>query len=185
MCSRWRGMCGRRGGQLSPDEAERAVTQLLEAVESAHTAGVRHGPIGLAEVLIDRRGSLLVELYGLERAMRGLGAGDAELARDEVRSVVEIGYQLITGLRAEAPLIPADRLVKKLDVLWARWLAHGLDPAGGFETVDEAIAALPSRKRVVEVKPSGGGACGRCWGGSAPAGCGKPVIQSGAGPAWP
>ncbi|MBX3357367.1 MAG: hypothetical protein KF745_02965 [Phycisphaeraceae bacterium] len=146
-----------KGGQLSPDEAERAVTQLLEAVESAHAVGVRHGPIGLGDVLIDRRGSLLVELYGLDRAMRGMGPGDAELARDEVRSVVEIGYQLITGLRAEAPLIPADRLVKKLDAHWARWLAHGLDPAGGFETVVEAIAALPSRRRVVEVKPSGVG----------------------------
>jgi hypothetical protein len=141
-----------KGGQLHPDEAERAVEQLLEAVAYGQDQGIWHGPVQMDEVFVDRHGSLAVELYGMGRQLGwGPGAaqqlgGDAEAARDEVRSVVEIGYQLITGIRAEAPLIPAGRLVKKLDRAWETWLAHGLDPSRGFDTPREAIAALPSRR---------------------------------------
>ena len=148
-----------KGGQLAPDEAERAVVQLLEAVEHGQKRGVWHGPVQTDEVFVDRHGSLAVELYGLSRLLAwGNGAGemgsDAESVRDEVRAVVEIGYQMITGLRAEAPLIPAGRLVKKLDVAWEAWLAHGLDPSRGFDTPAEAMAALPSRRRSAGGKPS-------------------------------
>lgn len=147
-----------KGGQLAADEAERAVVQLLEAVEHGQAQRIWHGPVQIDEVLVDRHGSLAIELYGLGRLL-GLGAGaaagaggaelggEAEAVRDEVRSVVELGYQLITGIRAEAPLIPAGRLVKKLDRGWEWWLAHGLDPSRGFDTPREAIEALPSRRR--------------------------------------
>ncbi len=151
-----------KGGQMAPDEAERAVVQLLEAVDHGQKHGVWHGAVQMDEVFVDRHGSLSVELYGLARLLAwGTGAGgageigsDAESVRDEVRSVVEIGYQLITGLRAEAPLIPAGRLVKKLDPAWEAWLGHGLDPSRGFDTPAEAIAALPSRRRATGARPA-------------------------------
>lgn len=151
-----------KGGQMAPDEAERAVVQLLEAVEYGQKRGVWHGAVQTDEVFVDRHGSLAVELYGLSRLLAwGTGAGgagemgsDAESVRDEVRAVVEIGYQLITGLRAEAPLIPAGRLVKKLDPAWEAWLGHGLDPSRGFDTPAEAMDALPTRRRMAGVKPT-------------------------------
>jgi serine/threonine protein kinase len=134
-----------KGGSMSPDEAERTVVQLLEALEYAHNAGQHHGPLDMDGVLVDRHGSLVIELFGLERHLRGLSTGNSELVRDEVRSVVEIGYQLVTALPAEDPLIPAGRLVKRLDPRWDRWFATGLDASGGFATAAEAKETLTAR----------------------------------------
>ncbi len=145
-------------GQMHPFEAERALVHILEAMALAHGAEpaqdgrearlpLVHGPMGMDGVLVDRHGRLLLELYGLGRLLRGEpAAGDAETIRDEVRSVAEIGYQLVTGLRAEAPMIPAGRLVKRLDPRWDRWLARGLDEITGFESARDALAMLPSRQ---------------------------------------
>ncbi len=141
-----------KGGEMHPDEAERALTQLLEACACANDADIHHGPISMHEILVDRSGSLSIELYGLNRGLRGLLQGNAELVRDEVRSIVELGYQLITGLRTEEPVIPAGRLVKRLDPAWDAWLDEGLDPTLGFDTADEALAALPSRVAMKPVK---------------------------------
>lgn len=136
-----------KGGSLSPVEAERAVEQLLEAMTYAHAADRHHGPLSAEEVLVDRRGSLAIEMYGLRRRLAGFSSGNAELVRDEVRSVVELAYRLLTGLPADEPRIPAGRLVRKLDPRWDEWLEMGLDPTGGFATAFEALQALPSRAR--------------------------------------
>jgi hypothetical protein len=148
-----------KGGQMRPLEVERAMDQLLRALAAAHDLqtsdtgssdsgsqriAAMHGPIGMDEVLVDRHGALTVELYGFARAMRGLNRGNPELVRDEVRSVVEIAYQLITGLRAEEPIIPADRLVPQLDQSWSTWLSKGLDPMCGFDSAMQALLLLPS-----------------------------------------
>jgi hypothetical protein len=157
-----------KGGQMSPVEVERAMHQLLEIVALAHGGGTLqpppsmdtssmalpasgiaravpcHGPISMDEVLIDRRGCLLVELYGMARAMDFGSRPSFESLRDEIRSVVEIGYQLITGLRAEHPLIPAGRLVRRLNPKWDAWLDKGLDASSGFDSAEAALAALPS-----------------------------------------
>lgn len=139
--------------QLSPMETERAIEQLLEGLGSAHTAAAlrpgeselsfgAHGALTLDSVLVDRHGSLWIELYGLARALKGDAPASRELVRDEVRSIVEIGYQLLTGLRAESPWIPASRLVRGLDKRWDRWFEHGLDPSRGFDSAQAALAAL-------------------------------------------
>ena len=150
-----------KGGQVKPIEVEQAMQQLLSVIAVAHGGGSLqpptgsdsiwpsravpcHGPIGMDEILVDRRGSLLIELYGLARAIDQPGRPSLECLRDEIRSIVEIGYQLITGLRAEEPLIPAGRLVRKLDFRWDRWIDRGLDPSAGFDTADAALAMLPS-----------------------------------------
>jgi len=132
-----------KGGHMPPDEAQRAVIQLLEAAGDAHSQHQNHGPIGMDEVLIDRHGSLFIELYGMGRQLAGLNEGNSELIRDEIRSIVEIGYQLVTGLRAEEPLIPAGRLVKRLPASWDRWFEAGLDPSAGFDSAQTALRALP------------------------------------------
>ena len=144
-----------KGGQLAPIECERALMQVLEAVEHAHEVGFQHGPISPEEVLVDRRGSLAIELYGLRRLLGGVGEALAavpstEVIRDEVRSIVEVGYWLLTGLSAEDPRIRADRLIEKLDRRWDQWFDAGLDPMAGFASAGEALAALPGNRREVE-----------------------------------
>ena len=159
-------------GQMPPIEAMRALMQILEASGFAHTciafgaSGVprsvdapapltHHGVLTLGQVLVDRHGSLAIELYGLARALRShepsAAALTPEIIRDEIRSIVEIGYQLVTGLRAEAPWIPAGRLVRQLDPRWDKWFEHGLDPARGFDSAEEALRELPSGAAPVEV----------------------------------
>jgi hypothetical protein len=145
-----------KGGSMVPVEAARALEQILDGCAAAHNAKLHHGPIRMDEVLVDRHGSLTIELYGMGRLLRGFSAGNEELVRDEVRSVVEMGYQMITALRAEEPMIPAGRLVKKLDPRWDEWFEFGLDPTAGFSTALEAMAALPTRPAEPVIAPPGG-----------------------------
>lgn len=144
-----------KGGQLIPIECERALTQLLESIEYSHAAGFQHGPISPEEILVDRRGSLAIELYGLNRLLAGSDVTKetvpaTEVAREEVRSIVEAGYWMLTGLSAEEPRIRADRLIERLDRRWDQWFDAGLDPMGGFTSAGEALSALPGMRRDVE-----------------------------------
>jgi len=142
-----------KGGRMDPAETDRTLTQILEAVEYAHGEGHHHGEIDPAEILVDRRGSLSIELYGLRRRLGwSMSRPAAEVARDEVRSIVEIGYWLLTGLPAEDPRIQAGRLVPRLDRRWDDWFNEGLDPLGGFGSAGEALAGLPGLRREVEGK---------------------------------
>ncbi|MBX3386812.1 MAG: protein kinase family protein [Phycisphaeraceae bacterium] len=140
-----------KGGQMSPLEAGLAVSQLLAAVGHAHSsapgAPVFHGPLSLDEVLVDRHGKIIIENYGFARRLKGLSRGDLESGREEVVRVVEIAYELVTGLRAEEPIIPAIRLAPRLDRAWSAWLDRGLDPSRGFQTAEQALATMPGMER--------------------------------------
>ncbi len=139
-----------KGGRMSPHETDRAINHLLEGLAVAHSTtgvGACHGPLMLDEVLVDRHGRLVIELYGLASRLKGVQFSAADGVRDEIRSVAGIAYRLLTGLLAEEPRIEADRLVKGLSPLWTRWLARGLDLVDGFATVADAIEALPSNAR--------------------------------------
>lgn len=135
-----------KGETMSAPEAERAVLQVLEGISYAHSVGACNGPVAIEHLLVDRRGRVLIELYGVGRALAGLDGSDSELVRDEVRSVVEIAYRLVTGLGADEPRIPAGRLAKKLPRAFEEWLEEGLDPGGGFQSADDAISKLPHRR---------------------------------------
>ncbi|MBL9030876.1 MAG: hypothetical protein JNM80_04115 [Phycisphaerae bacterium] len=144
-------LLGDKGGRMEPDEAERTLVQILETIEATHAAGHLHGPMTPGEILVDPRGACLIELYGVHRRLRGDGPTPAaEAGRDEIRSVVEIAYGLLTGLSADEPRIAATRLVPRLDGAWDRWIDAGLDPAGGFASATEALAALPGVQREVQ-----------------------------------
>ncbi len=135
-----------KGESLPPFEAERAVLQVLEGVAHAHGEGVCNGPISIDQVLVDRHGCILIEMYGVGRILQGLDRGNSELVRDEVRSVVEIAYRLVTGLPADEPRIPAGRLARRLPRAFEEWLEEGLDATGGFQSATEAIGRLPHRR---------------------------------------
>lgn len=136
-----------KGGQMGAFEAERAILQLLDAVSCSHSNGMPHGELGLDEVLVDRRGSVFIELAGLRLAISGRTGQSSELLRDETRSIAQIGYRLITGLPADEPFIPPTSVVRRLDRRWDEWFETALEPSGGFETPSDAIDALPGNRR--------------------------------------
>lgn len=153
-----RSLAGVKGGRLSALETERAIVHVLEGLRFAHQhLGASHGALDMEGLLVDRRGRVGIELYGLQRRMKALPIGSADLVQDEIRSVVEIAYELLTGLPAEEPRIAVGRLVKKLDPAWEAWLDRGLSGFEGFASADEALARLPSSGDPVirEPKPAG------------------------------
>jgi hypothetical protein len=89
---------------------------------------------------------VLLELYGVARVLQGLDHANSELVRDEVRSIVEIAYRLVTGLPADEPRIPASRLARRLPRAFDEWLEEGLHPTAGFQTAEEALSKLPHRR---------------------------------------
>jgi hypothetical protein len=137
-----------RGGRLTVHEVARGVRQLLSAVCAAHRDGIVHGPIGTDEVLVSPRGTLLIELYALDRALAGLRGGHKLLApdearRDEIRSVASLAWTLLTGFGVEEHEIFAAQARRTLDRRWLQWIEKGLDPVAGFADADEALALLP------------------------------------------
>ena len=82
------------GGQFEPCEVRHAIDHLLSALQGAREAGIAHGPVRMDEVLVDRRSRLLVELVGVGAALSGQEPDE----RDEVRSVVAIAGELLTGV---------------------------------------------------------------------------------------
>ena len=142
-----------KGGQMDPAEARRAVLQLLDASLVMAGEGLVHGAIDARHVLVDRHGSLLIELFGLTRAISGTPDAAHHVIAEQVRSIVAIGYLLVTGLVAEEPMIPPSRLVKGLSPVMDRWLLDGLDPARGYDTPAQAIEALTSDTMAPEPAP--------------------------------
>jgi len=133
-----------RGGPMPPSEVERVARQVLSAIEAAHRSGWRHGPITGDDVLVDRRGSLRIELYGVRRCLREGVATTSEQGRDEVRSLVSLAYVLLTGLSAEEPRIAPGRLVPGLEAFWDGWFETGLDGVSGFASASRALERLGS-----------------------------------------
>ncbi len=139
-----------KGGRMSPSEAQRALTHTLEAVQSAHEIGLCHGPLSPDQILIDRRGSATIELYGLDRRLHSDACqpGVDSVRQDEITSLVRLGYVLLTGLNPASLHISSTRLVKRLDRKWDAFFAAGLNPQAGFASAADALAALPGSSAV-------------------------------------
>jgi len=134
-----------KGGALPPHETERAVIQLLESLREAQAGGILSGPLSPESVLVDRRGSVCLELHGLGRALDGLHGFGREMIIDEVRSVVDIAHRLLTGHDpAQTDGLRPSRLVKRLARGWDSWFETGLDPVVCFASPEDALEALPS-----------------------------------------
>lgn len=144
-----------KGGVLTVYEVARAMEQLLDAVLAAHEAGAAHGPISADEVLVSPRGTLLVEMYGLARAVGPLRSPADDARRDEVRSVVETAWRLLTGAEPAEREVFAGQARRTLDRGWVAWLERGLDPAVGFSCAGEALSALPGRGTAEVTVPPG------------------------------
>ncbi|HED52742.1 MAG TPA: hypothetical protein ENJ00_00890, partial [Phycisphaerales bacterium] len=103
-----------KGGQMDTLEVGRVLVQLLTASERAHAQDIVHGPMGMDEILVDRSGAVNIELYGICQAMRHDECDENEVRRDEIRSVVNIAYELMTGVLPTDVWINPTRLVEKL-----------------------------------------------------------------------
>lgn len=145
----------RRSGRLEVTETARCVEHLLEAVVAARAAGLSGGPVEAERTLVDRRGSVHIELYGLpgaDRAFRGVCTG-----ADEVRAIGAMAVWLLTGLRQDVAPVAIGRIAGRGARAWEPWLEAATDPMNGFETPVEALLALPGRghtDRVREVMAS-------------------------------
>jgi len=128
-----------KGGWLTLEESKRALEQLMGACAAAHAAGIVHGTLSMDQVHIDRRGSLLIELYGLNQQLNP----KVTAAADEVRSIAAIGYQLATGLLPVRPIIPVEHVIEHIDQSWRDYFHTGLGEGGtGFSTAAHALAAV-------------------------------------------
>jgi len=132
-------------GSLGVQQTEHAVRHLLTASRHAHEQRLAHGPIDPSSVLIDKRGALAIELYGVRRLLSAEDTApiDAIIAA-ELRSIARIAYTSITGtLDVPEPYIDASRLDHRVTPEWDCWLDYALDPSRGFEAAAEALDHLP------------------------------------------
>jgi len=133
-------LASKDGGRMEPCEARRAAEQLLSALIRSHALDVGHGPVRIDDVLVDRRGRTFIELFALESYAFGSTRPDVP---SEVRGVVEIAYELVTGIPAqEGNLDTGFRMAKGLSKPWKRWLRAGLSSTG-YESAREALSRLP------------------------------------------
>lgn len=126
-----------KGGWLTLEESKRAIEQLMSACATAQACGVTHGALSMSQVHVDRRGSLLIELYGLNQQL----APTKTAVGDEIRSIAAIGYQLVTGLLPTRPIIPVEHMIEHIDHSWRDYFQTGLGTPG-FSTAAHALAAV-------------------------------------------
>jgi len=150
-----------RGGRLEFNEAIRLMGQLLESCVHASEQGIVHGPFTMDELLVDRHGCTLVELFGLNQALHNqYSIHDAR--SEQTRSIIEIGYHLATGMAygeiaSSSDAVQPSKFTKRNDKFWDTWFALALDPVNGFETSQQAIDTMPTDPeqiaRLAELKP--------------------------------
>tara|TARA_R110002072_G_scaffold42064_21_gene118829 strand:- start:86710 stop:87564 length:855 start_codon:yes stop_codon:yes gene_type:complete len=139
-----------RDGKLGEVESTRALGHLLDAIRLAHKHEIYNGQINPDDILVDRYGCLQIQLYGFETiAHRSINQAPTQSERamlitDEIRSVVDLAYTMMTGLKATDDRIAPSRVIKKLDKNWDTWFDIGLDPIDGFDNIEHAINALPT-----------------------------------------
>ena len=150
-----------RGGSIGFNEAIHLMGQLLDSCVHASQQSIYHGPFSMDELLVDRHGCTLVELFGLRQAMHNqYSVSDAR--SEQTRSIIEIGYLLATGsaysdFASGSEAARPSRFTKRNERLWDSWFALALDPFNGFETSQQAIDTMPTDPeqiaRLAELKP--------------------------------
>lgn len=135
------GLLRQKSGAMAPEEAKRLAEHVLSAIAHAHALGCQHGPLGMNEVLVDPRGRVQIELYGVAAMLGHPENIDQEQRRREVVATLQMVYQVLTGLRAEEPLLPPTRVLPDLDPTWNDLFATGLSEPG-FTSAAHALSAL-------------------------------------------
>lgn len=135
-------LLARRNGRLDLSEVERCVGHLLEAIAAGRSAGLAESGLDRGRILVDRRGSVLYEVYGLTG-----GAHDERGVipeSDEVRLAAQFAAWVLTGIDPAMAQVSVSRIAGRAARGWDAWISAATDPLEGFETVRDAIAALPT-----------------------------------------
>ncbi len=133
-------LIAQRGAGLSVAELRRAVEHAGSALAALHQRGLVDGALCLSRLLVDRGGRIHTELCGLWAAVVGYSC-NSETIRDDVRSLVRMTGEMI------------GRDDERVRAEFARWLADGLDPLGGYPSVAAALALLPSGHGAASEEP--------------------------------
>jgi hypothetical protein len=133
-------------GGLRGVELKRAVSHLLEGLQALHGAGFADGGLKLERLLVDRHGSVVIELAGLPLVMAGETASQEEFTADIV-AAGRIAYVLAHG----KPVTPFT--LQELDLhavtSWDSWLARMM--RGQIKDAPTAVAELPD---LIQLSPS-------------------------------
>ncbi|MEM9373433.1 MAG: hypothetical protein AAGA55_07300 [Planctomycetota bacterium] len=140
-------LLARRSGRLEVAEVARCVEHLLDAIAHARSRGVWVQSIDPDRVLIDRRGSVLYELYGLVNP-RVCDPNPGPVC-DEIRAIGEIAAWLLTGIEPRVAPVSVAKVAGRQAKPWEAWIAAAVDPLGGFERIEDALDALPGRTAVM------------------------------------
>ncbi|MFK7883628.1 MAG: hypothetical protein AB8F26_05525 [Phycisphaerales bacterium] len=132
-----------RSGRLEVGEVARCVEHLLEAIAEARRCGVWVSQLDPARVLIDRRGSVIYELYGLVNPK--IAEHPPGPVADEIRSVAEIAAWLLTGIEPGLATVSVARVAGRTARGWDAWVSTAVDPLGGFDSIEDAYASMPTR----------------------------------------
>lgn len=131
------------GGVFDPAEAWLAAGHTLRACEHAHAAGLAHGGICADEILVDPRGRVLLELFGVGRVLAVEPQPLEGARRADLRSIAAMVYEMLTGLPLGGSRMPIVRAVGRGARAWDAWIDRGL--GDGFETAAAALVALSVR----------------------------------------
>ncbi len=143
-------LMARRSGRLEIPEVARCVEHLLEAIAHARSHGVWVESIDPERVIIDRRGSVLYELYGIVNP-RICDPVPGPVS-DEIRAIAEVAAWLLTGVEPSLAPVSVTKIAGRQAKAWEVWIAAAVDPLGGFERIDDALAALPGRHAPAQPK---------------------------------
>jgi serine/threonine protein kinase len=127
--------------RLEPLEAAWIAQHTLAAIRYAHERGVAHGQMTLDDLVVDRRGGVMVELYGVARRLRDRPVADEHDRADEIRSAMGVVFQALTGSPWDDERPDAIELALDRAPWLGAWLETGLCSLG-FATADEALEAL-------------------------------------------
>jgi hypothetical protein len=145
-------LLARRSGRLEVPEVARCVEHLLEGIACARSHGVWVDEIDPDRVLIDRRGSVIYELYGIVNPR--LCDPIAGPVSDEIRAIAQIAAWLLTGVEPSIAPVSVTKVAGRQAKAWDAWISAAIDPLGGFERIDDAIASMPSRDGVTPLPQS-------------------------------
>lgn len=126
----------RPGHQMPVYEVGVAANQLLDAANDLRRHGMSFAGLTGREVLIDRRGSVRVEIINATRT-----ASDAPMA-DDTHDLGVLVYEMLTGATPGGGFTPPSRLAAGVGRAWDRWTERAL--SRGFESLTAAASALPS-----------------------------------------
>ncbi len=127
--------------RLGPLEAAWLAEHLLGAISHAHDRGVAHGPLALDDVVLDRRGGAMIELYGVDRRLRDKPVADEHDRADEVRSALAVVFHALTGRAWDDEAPGAIDVALDRSPWLGAWLETGLCSLG-FASAHEAAGAL-------------------------------------------